>query len=276
MKRILVPIDFSNEAKCAAKIASKIVRKTGGELFLLHMLELPTTTIDPTDINGTYGAPGALFYLKIAQKKFAEFKKLPFLKGVKIIETIQFFKAFDGIIDESKKHDVNLIVMGSKGTSGLHEMFIGSNTEKVVRKSHVPVLVVKKGADDFKIKDIVFASDFSPECKSRFQDLIEFAAIFNAKLHLLYINTIYNFENTKATENKINSFLKGFKLSDFTINIYNDVSIETGILNYSREIDADIICITTHGRSGLSQLFNGSIGEELSNHALKPVLTFKL
>ena len=57
---------------------------------------------------------------------------------------------------------------------------------------------------------------------------------------------------------------------------YNDISIEKGILSYARDINADLIALNTHGRSGLSQLFNGSIGQELANHALRPVVTFKI
>ena len=70
--------------------------------------------------------------------------------------------------------------------------------------------------------------------------------------------------------------MKDFDLTTYTANIYNDISIEKGILSFGRNIDADLIALNTHGRSGLSKLFNGSIGEELANHALRPVITFKI
>ena len=57
MKRILVPVDFSEEAESAAKIASSIARKTGSEIFLVHMLELPVTTIDPAEMNTISSEP---------------------------------------------------------------------------------------------------------------------------------------------------------------------------------------------------------------------------
>jgi nucleotide-binding universal stress UspA family protein len=214
--------------------------------------------------------------MKLAHQKFDAFKKLPFFKGIKVIESVQFHHAFAGIINESEKNNIDLIVMGSQGASGLQEMFIGSNTEKVVRRSKVPVLVIKKGKDNFEIKDIVFASDFINVCKKTFQNVINFANIFDAKIHLLYVNTIHNFNTTKAIESKIEKFIKGFDLGDYTRRIYNDISIEKGILSYGRDINADLIALNTHGRSGLSQLFNGSIGQELTNHALRPVITFKI
>lgn len=276
MKRILVPIDFSQEAEGAARVAAKIARRTGSEIYLLHMLELPVNTIDPTEMSTIISEPQAIYFMKLAHEKFDKFKKLPFFDGIKVIESVQFHYAFKGIIKETEKFDIDMIVMGSQGASGLQEMFIGSNTEKVVRRSKVPVLVIKEGDDNFEIKKIVFASDFNDECKKTFQKILDFANLFRAELHLLYVNTIHNFNTTRAIEERISEFIKDFKMCKCTKNIYNDISIENGILSFSREIDADLIALNTHGRSGLSQLFNGSVGQELTNHALRPVITFKI
>jgi nucleotide-binding universal stress UspA family protein len=276
MKRILVPIDFSKEAESAAKIAASIARKTDSEIYLVHMLELPVTTIDPAEMNTISSEPQIIYFMKLAHAKFDKFKKLPFFDGIRVIESIQFQHAFSGIINESEKNKIDLIVMGSQGASGLQEMFIGSNTEKVVRRSKVPVLVVKKGVDKFEVNNLIFASDFNKESKTTFHRVIKFAKLFDAKIHLLFINTIHNFNTTKNIESRIALFMDDFDFINYTTNIYNDISIEKGILSYARDIDADLIALNTHGRSGLSQLFNGSIGQELANHALRPVITFKI
>lgn len=276
MKRILVPVDFSKEAECAAKVAASIARKTGAEIYLLHMLELPVATIDPAEMTSVSSEPQTIYFMKMAREKFQKFEQKPFFKGLKVVENIQFHHAFAGIIEESKRQKIDLIVMGSQGASGLKEMFIGSNTEKVVRRSEVPVLVIKQGTDDFKVEDIIFGSDFSLDNKKSFQKVIDFAKIFEARIHLLYVNTIHNFNTTKEIEKRMEEFIEDFKMPTFTKNIYNDISIENGILTFAREMDADLIALNTHGRSGLSQLFNGSIGQELTNHALRPVVTFKI
>jgi len=276
MKRILVPVDFSKEAENAARVAASIAKKTNSEIFLVHMLELPVNIIDPTEIATVNTGPQALFYMKQANEKFKNFVKKPFFKGVKVVESVQFQLAFSGIIEESKKHGIDLIVMGSQGASGLQEMFIGSNTEKVVRKSEVPVLVIKKRKNDFDVKNMIFASDFRTDGKRSFPKVLEFARIFKPKIHFLYINTIHNFNTTKEIEKKMDKFINDFEIDNYEKIIYNDISVEKGILSYARDIDADLIALNTHGRSGLSQLFNGSIGRELANHALRPVITFKL
>ncbi len=276
MKTILVPIDFSDEAKYACKAAATIAKKTNSEIILLHMLDIPSATIDPLDNNNLKGGAQAIFYMKTIHKKFEKIKKLPFFKGIKLTEDVKFHKTFDGVIQESKKYKADLIVMGSQGATGLKEMLVGSNTEKVVRHSKIPVLVIKQDVKKFEINDIIFASDFGAKSRKSFQNVIDFANLFKAKLHLLYINTPHNFKTTQATNNRLNNYLIDAKIKNYTLNTYNDTTIEEGILNFGKNIGADIIAINTHGRSGLSQLFNESISKELANHALRPVITFKI
>ncbi len=276
MKNILVPIDFSVQAEYAARVASDIARHTNSKILLLHMLELPTGIVDPSSYGSSNNTPTSLLFLKRAHEKFENFKKQPYFDGIEMEDSVLFHKAYDGIINESKKHKADLIVMGSQGTSGFEEMLVGSNTEKVVRNSDVPVLVIKREVKKFNIKNVVFASNFKYKNRSSFQKILDFASLFNAKLHLLKINTIHNFETTKESSDAIRNFINDFDLGDYTLNIYNDVSIESGILNFSKAINVDVIILNTHGRRGLAHLFNGSIGEDLANHAKLPVITFKL
>ena len=67
-----------------------------------------------------------------------------------------------------------------------------------------------------------------------------------------------------------------FTILYYEFHIYNDDSVEQGVLNFAKKIKADLIGIATHGRKGLSHFFNGSISEDLVNHAHSPVITFKL
>ncbi|RPD95859.1 universal stress protein [Aureibaculum marinum] len=276
MKTILVPIDFSDEAKYACKVAASIAKKTNSEIILLHMLDIPSASVDPMVAGNLSGGGQTIFYMKTIHKKFKDFKSLPFFDGLKVTDSVIFKKAFEGVIEESSKNNVGLIVMGSQGATGIKEMLVGSNTEKVVRQSDIPVLVIKQDIDNFNIKNMIFASDFGENSKKHFQKVIDFANLFEAKIHFLYINTIHNFEPTRDSKKKLNDFISDFNIDNYTVNIYNDTSIEEGILNYGKEINADVIAINTHGRSGLSQLFNESISKELANHALRPVVTFKI
>ena len=274
MKRILVPTDFSKNAEYALKVAAQIARKNNSEIILLHMLELPHQGSDA--INGGSAIPQIMLYKEKAIEKLEDLMDVDFLDGINVSEIIQFEKAFEGILSISKKNGVDLIVMGSHGVSGFEEMFIGSNTEKVVRTSEIPVLVIKNEVPSFEVKNMVFASDFSPEISKPFEKLLEFATIFGAHLNLVMINTPNSFKSTAVAEKIMSEFVEKYNLSNYSFNIYNDVNVEKGILNFAAKVNADLIGMCTHGRTGFSHFFNGSISEDLVNHTVKPVITFKI
>jgi len=276
MKKILVPTDFSDQANYALEVAAQLARKNNGEIYLLHMLDLPLNQIPELGGDTVGNIPEAMFFMKLAHNKFEEILSKDFLKGITIHETVDFHQTFEGIKNTCKEHQVDMIIMGSHGASGLKEMFIGSNTEKVVRTSDVPVLVIKNEHENFTINDFVFASDFKNDSKETYKQATELAEAFHSKMHLLFVNTPNNFTTTATANARILDFIKGSDFNNYEINIFNDESVEKGILNFSHIIGADLIGISTHGRQGIAHFFNGSISEDLVNHAKRPVITFKI
>ena len=274
MEKILVPTDFSEQAENALKVAAMLAKSHNAEIYLLHMMEIPMQQLDP--INAHSDVPEVLFFMKLAHKKFNDLMSSDFLEGITVHETVKADITFNEIKDACKELDIDMIVMGSHGATGIKEMFVGSNAEKVVRTSEIPVLVIKNEHDSFEISDFVFASDFKNDNKETYKQAIKFAESINAKIHLLMVNTASHFITTSEAKDRINDFISGQTFDNFTINIYNDVTVEQGILNFSRDIDADLIGISTHGRQGIAHFFNGSISEDLVNHAKRPVITFKI
>lgn len=274
MKKILVPTDFSKHAEYALKVAAKIAKDNDSEIVLVHMLELPTTGNDA--ISTSHDIPELMLFKNAAINRLNNLMDAPYLNGINVSKLIQFEIAFDGILKNGKAQNADLIVMGSHGASGFQEMFIGSNTEKVVRNSEVPVLVIKREEENFSAKDFVFASDFSDEIKKPFEKVVDFANKFNSHIHLVNINTPNNFKSTSVAQKTMDEFVSNFKINQFTTHIYNDINVEKGILHFAKSINADLIGMSTHGRKGLAHFFNGSISEDLVNHAKRPVITFKI
>lgn len=274
MKKILVPTDFSKEAEYALKVAAQLAKTYGSEIYLIHLLELPMHGVDALS---TYNElPETMFFMKMANQKLETLLANDYLEGLKIHVTIKPDYAYSGIIEKSKEYKIDMIIMGSHGASGVREIFMGSIAEKVVRFSDIPVMVIKKDHVDFKVKDFVFASNFKKESTDTYKQAIKIAKLFDAKIHLLMVNTPSNFMTTLNAEKRIFYFVKDIPFENYTVTIYNDESIEMGILNFSRDIDADLIGISTHGRQGLLHFINGSIGEDLVNHAKRPVVAFKI
>ena len=275
MKKILVPIDFSKPSEYASKIAAKIAKKTNATIYLIHLIELPKGSLD-MGAGSNYSIPESMLYLRKIREKILQFKEEIFSKDIKVEYFIKLNNPFEGIQKYAEKIDADLIIMGSKGHSIFEEVMIGSNTEKVVRSSKRPVIVVKREVKKFKLKNLVFASNFKEENKEVFGKFVHFANIFESKIHLLKINTPANFQATTETTQKVKDFITDFNLQNYKINVFSDVSVEKGILNFSKEINADLIALSTHGRSGLAHLFTGSVTKKLSKKALKPMLTIKV
>jgi len=274
MKTIIVPIDFSEQSEYALKAAASLSKKHGAEIIALHMLELNEAMISSSE---GFHPEQTVFLIKMAEKRISEFLNKPYLKDVKkVIPIIKHFKVFSEVNDVAEKHGADMIIMGSHGSDGLKEIFVGSNAEKVVRNSEIPVLVIKDEMEDFKAENFVFACAFKDESLIAFKKAKEFADKLSAKLHLVYINTPGdNFLSTQDAYEKVNKYLQKAGAGK-EVNIYNDYNVEKGVLNFSESIHADVIGIPTHGRKGLSHFFMGSIGEDITNHSKIPVITFKL
>lgn len=274
LKKILVPTDFSPLAENALKIAAQLAKEYGAEIYLLHMLELPLSQIDAMSTHSDL--PEAMYFMKLAHKRFEDTMEKDFLDGITVHETVNFRETSHGILETCEEYEVDLVVMGSHGAHGFKEMFIGSNTEKVVRTSKVPVLVIKNEHPTFYVDDFVYASSFTEENKQPFKKAVDLANKMKARMHLLVINTVNNFYTTSQAEQMMEGFVAASPPDNYTTNIYNDETIEKGILNFSKFVDADLIGMSTHGRQGLAHFFNGSISEDLVNHARRPVITFKM
>ncbi|MBP2831470.1 universal stress protein [Aquimarina sp. U1-2] len=279
MKKILVPVDFSEYSEYALHVAATIAKAQQAEIIALHMLGLSEAVFTK---NEGQDVAEAVYYMKLAEQRFTTFLDKEYLHGIKISEMVQNYKVFSEMNTVAKANAIDLIVMGSHGVSGLREeVFIGSNTEKVVRTSEVPVLVIKNSIEDFKIENVVFACDFRMENLQVYQKAMKLFESMKAKVHLLYVNLPGDqFRNSSDMEDHVKEFL--FKAEAGQLHrhddvvYYNDYTVEDGVFNFSNKVNADVIAIPTHGRRGLAHFFSGSIGEDIANHADKPVLTFKI
>jgi len=273
MKSIIVPVDFSEQSEIALKVAANLAKKNDAELVVMHMLELATGVMS----NAEYIPQVHIVHLiKVTEERFEKFLDQPYLKDLNITPVIKHYKVFSEIDDVAKEHGAGLIVMGSHGTDGLQELFIGSNTERVVRSSEIPVLVVKGDLEHFKAERFVFACDFNEESIPAAKKAVDFAKVLGAELKMVYINTPADaFLSTEDAYQRISRFLN-ISMLGLEVDLYNDYSVEKGVLNYAETHAADLIGIPTHGRQGLSHFFMGSIGEDIANHSKIPVVTFKL
>lgn len=277
MKKIIVPIDFSAYSEYALEVAAIIAKKHNAQILALHMLEMSDSILNNSD---NEQREKAMFFLRLAEQKFTTFLDKSFLNGVDVLPIVKHFKVFSEVSQVAEEHNVDLIVMGSKGSSGLAEMFVGSNTEKVVRHSAIPVLIIKGKPLTDSFNSVVFASDFSEDNVKPYINASRMFETLGAEMRLLYVNVSgEGFKSTDQMESTMTEFLQKADGNLNRMNIVNyisDTSVEKGIINFARKSKSDLIAISTHGRTGLAHFFEGSISEDIANHSTLPVMTFKI
>ncbi|MDO1447173.1 universal stress protein [Rhodocytophaga aerolata] len=283
MKKILVPTDFSEQADNALQIAAAIAAKNGAEIHLLHVLDVSlgggfgfNTMGEPTSTS-MMDQVYIVQLIGITKKRLEDVaQNLKVASNVNVSAVVQTGHIYGSISVYAEEEKFDLIVMGTKGASGLKELLVGSNTERVVRNATCPVLSVKNILPEFTVNKIVFASNFESDQLAAVGQLKTMQELFNAHVHLVYINVPNNFVGTRVMRAKANEFVQRYQLSKYDFTVYDDNSEEEGIIHFAEEVGADIIAVATHGRTGLGHLLSGSIAEDIVNHANRPVLTFNL
>jgi nucleotide-binding universal stress UspA family protein len=273
MKKILVPVDFSEYSEYALEVAAQIAKQQNASIIIFHMVGISESVLSKSELEEQEEAK---YYIHLAKEKIKTFTDKPYLEGIEVKTILQNLKIFSEIDLVAKEQSADLIVMGSHGISGLKTVFVGSNTEKVIRTAQVPVIVIKRRRPSFDVKNIVFAFDLKQENANAFKAVQEFAKTFSATLHLVYINTVgINYMSNSQIQQKIDAFLALIG-EEIPIKIYNDYSVELGIFNYANDVNADMVAIPTHGRRGLAHFFIGSIGESVANQSSTPIMTVKI
>ncbi|MFZ6013748.1 MAG: universal stress protein [Bacteroidota bacterium] len=277
MKKILVPCDFSDTAYYAFEFACDIATKSGGEILVLHALEFPIV-YETTFGTQPYGfdRSAVLETEAEARKNFSDMVSRHADPKIKTAFTLDYGPVTHTVRRVIEEKNVDLVVMGTHGASGFKEFFVGSNTEKVVRFSHVPVFSIKTPTRVSSIHHIVVPT-VPDEDQSSFMDrLKELQQFLEATLHILYINTPVNFDRDVNIRREFDDYVKRYGLENYTFTIRNDTNEESGILSFVHETHADMIAMATHGRKGLAHLISGSLAEDVVNHISCPIWTCAL
>jgi nucleotide-binding universal stress UspA family protein len=279
MKKILVPTDFSKEAQIATEVARDIAKKAGSELTLLHVIEAASGGSFNVEGETKFGGDPEekLFNLSLIKKAKKQMEALlanPIFNGIKVKGELKMGTPFHGMRTIITEKKVDLVVMGTAGKTKVDEMIIGTNTEKVVRHAQCPVLTVQKKPTTTDFKNIVYATAMSKD-EEVFAAIVKRAQdLYNATIHLVRINTPGNFQRDAVVQKYMKDFAKKLMLKNYTINIFNDLTEEEGVIYFADSINADLIAMATHGRTGFAHVLAGSFAEEVVSHSKRPVLTY--
>jgi len=273
MVNILVPTDLSDVSKIAVQYALKIVNKLGGTLTVLHVVII----IQPTRAT-------MRLQLKSLEKDLMETSREDMEAFVKSISkqlktevSIQVKVAKgtsfnDAVIREAKKLRTGLIVMGTKGASGLRKYVLGSNTASVIEVSHVPVLAVPELGEFKSFKNVVYATDLK-NVQKELKTLIPYLEKFNSTVHLLHVTS--SLKEVSALEKKIDGIVKKAGVTNVICKVIVNKNIDEAIDYYVAESNADLLTMFTHDVSFYEKLFNRSMTRKMAFHSKIPLLAFR-
>jgi len=278
MKKILVPIDFSQYSNNAMYVAADIARQSGATLELLHV-----------NLAAVYSVPfseyttGANLIVEddkydesannLLEKLKMELLAMPSFADLDIKTRVEEGYLHTSLRNVAKEEDIDLIVMGTRGSSGMEEFLVGSNTEKVIRTAACPVLAVPEHIKQFALKMVLLPSTLKSDQHGVFHYLAQWEKIFDFHVKVLYLNNPSGLPTDGSAEAQKNRLAETAGLKKTDVIVTSGTFFEDNAILVAADIcNADLIVMATHQRQGLSHLLFGSITEDTVNHSRIPVL----
>ena len=277
MQKILVPTDFSDNAKKAIDYAVAVAEKANAEIVLLNVTTLLDSTFSSRkalikEYNNTR-VEGIREQLKELQQSIAA-------NNAKVKLTTKLYKGEvqDSILQCATDENADLIIMGTQGASGLKKIFIGSITAGIIGNTTVPVLAIPKKAEWKKLENILFATRQLDVDNKIFTPILKLAQLEAALIHVAVF--------TDTDDDDAGDYMEhGRLLNAYRQTLpsrYKDINFKTVELD-GEEFDAtieqyinnnqiDMMVMTTHKRSFWESVFNSSMTKEMSYHINIPLL----
>lgn len=278
---IVHPTDFSETSENAFRYACELAKKYEANLYLVHVYDKPVYTVAR---NGGIGLQvDSEATNKLREEIKAEIRKFadkPYAQDIKtklfidLVADVPVWKFHEGL--DPKAH-ADLVVMGTQGATGIvHGGLVGTNAERVIRHSPLPVLSIHKDTSYTPIKKILFATDFQDPIEGNFDNVLKLAKIFDAEILVGVINTQANFGTSAFAQKRFDELKAKVGYDKLSLLVHNDESVEVGIRNVAIDNNVQLIAMLTHGRTGIAHLLRGSIAEDIAATLTFPLLTFKL
>ena len=275
-KRILVATDFSSPAERALRSAKALAQRVGGKLALIHVVQLP-----PASYLGGLGRPRDLerSWVEAARAELHGVARKASARGTAIKEILRVGKPWVEILDVARDEGVDAICLGNSGHSAIERLLLGSTAENVVRRSPVPVLVVRDRALA-KINRVLVPWHFDEGSKSairfaleRFPEKTKLAA-FHAVAPLPPADPVVGplIPDMAAIREEMRSLLDEMGAERVSEEVVLMADAAAAIVESATKEDVDLILLATHGRKGMARALLGSVAEKVVRHADRPVL----
>ena len=281
IQKILIPIDFSETSLLAIEHAAFTAQLFKADLVLLHVVEKYWENFNIVVPELHIEAPTGI--VNAIEKRLEDIAQNILSKyGVQSTCITSDGTIFSEIISVSKEQNVDLIIMGTHGVSGLAEFFVGSNTFKVVSQSELPVISIQAKAKKLCFQEIILPIDLSVHSRQKVHHAIVIAKHCASKIHIVGLGDSTDESEVKKLSlqlDQIEDFIKqnGIACVKKIITAPDQAKMT---IDYATEVNADLIIITTDQDENMMGRLMGSYAQQIVNHSkiavmsIQPVIGF--
>ncbi len=277
MEKILVLTDFSNNSMKACMYAAEIAYKSGATIHLLHVVEPVVDKIRQ---------PHALHEKledEIIKSRYSEVHAvrrsvLSLFPSVNIESELASGKVTASILDCARKIEADLILMGTKGATGLKEIFMGSVATDTIGQSTLPVLAIPEAYKMEQPDAILFATNHFEENTNLLKPVIELAKLFQATVHTVVFWDTHHADESSYLINtsQLNHYMEFLKRSFPDVSFKGEVlkgeDFEQTIVSYDEKNEVDILAMITYHKSFWDRFLRRSKTKQMTFHSVIPVL----
>lgn len=268
MKKIIVPLDFSDYSLCALDYAITIANEYEADVQLVHVIPRKTKP----------------YYSLLKQKKEIAEKQLKDIikdykeklhKKATFNYIVKTGRIYDEVAEQAEAFEDSIVIGSTQGESGWNEYFVGSNTYRIIESTIRPVISIRSCKNLKPPKTIVMPIDITNETREKVPMVASIAKKFDSTVHILKVtsSTTEGIHNTlKMYANQVSKYFKKHDIKHENSLIVGN-NITTVTIEYAKTMEADLITIMTEQNWALSNLFLGSYTRQMINNSYIPVLS---
>lgn len=263
MKKIIVPLDFSDDSVNALDFAVSVAKKTDAEIMMINVVK--TSRFDFFKGVENVATKGDFETLMSKYGSFSSRIQYKIRKG----------KVYREIVEQAIEDKAFLIIMGSHGISGFEEVWIGSNTFRVVSEAPCPVITLRKEFQKRSIDRIVLPIDTTFESRQKIPMTVEMAKLFDAEIHIrgVVINEVENeLIKVKKYVAQTAEVIEKQGVTKLVSTVVEGKNKSKMALEYANEVNADLISIMTEQEEDFSLNLMGSYAQYMVHHSNVPIL----
>ncbi|MFP4470214.1 MAG: universal stress protein [Bacteroidales bacterium] len=196
--------------------------------------------------------------------------------AVEVKPYVRFNDSKTDLNEYARYFDADLILSGSRDAGTFLEKLFGSDTDKMVRKTDFPMIILKNESETSEIRDIGLAIDVDDENPNGIDEVIDFANALGVKLQLVHVITDKNKHTPDEAISKLRELAIAKRLKNYAINVVNNSNLEHGLRSFIRKYNPDMMAVLSQGKGKLHNLIYGSSTRDIIKETEKPVLICKM